>query len=509
MSENAPPQAPETPLAYRVVRGGLWVAASSYFNIGFGFLANLALTRILLPEDFGVFALASFFFALLNIRPKTGIGQALAQRKEITGGLVGSHLTLDVTAGAATLVLALAAMPVLRTLGYSWDVALVLLALACVGISDSFMGTAWTLLDKELHFGQTSIASSVAFPLSYIPGFWLAFHGGGYWSLVVQNGCYAILLLVGMWWTARRRLPAIWQVRWHFDRTVATGLLRFGGTVGIATMAGLLVGQFDTFLVGSFVSLATLGFYDRAYRIAQWPSQLVSGVITRTAFYTYARLQDDKVRLQRTVTMTIWLITTLALPIAVAIFVAAPDLVRLLYGDRWLASALFLRFLVIYSVMRPMLDDAHSLFIAVGRPRLTVAVLVAEALTLVAAGTPLTFQFGAVGTAVAVGLTFVVGLVLTYRYVVQVISIRIWSNLGPPAIAVVITLVGYVLLNRFVDLNSLALELRVAAKVAYAVFVFFAVSLALRPGETIGRAADVYRLIRGRAVPSKLAGPAN
>jgi hypothetical protein len=59
------------PLAYRAVRGGLWVAVSSYFNVGFGFLANLALTRILAPEDFGIFALAGFtavaFFAIIML----------------------------------------------------------------------------------------------------------------------------------------------------------------------------------------------------------------------------------------------------------------------------------------------------------------------------------------------------------------------------------------------------------------------------------------------------------
>lgn len=45
--------ATEEPLAFRVVRGGLFVAASSYFNILFGFLANLVLTRLLAPEHSG------------------------------------------------------------------------------------------------------------------------------------------------------------------------------------------------------------------------------------------------------------------------------------------------------------------------------------------------------------------------------------------------------------------------------------------------------------------------
>jgi len=54
--------ATEEPLAFRVVRGGLFVVASSYFNILFGFPANLILTRLLSPECFGV-------FSLLNLRP--------------------------------------------------------------------------------------------------------------------------------------------------------------------------------------------------------------------------------------------------------------------------------------------------------------------------------------------------------------------------------------------------------------------------------------------------------
>jgi len=41
---------------------------------------------------------------------------------------MGTHLALDVTAGLATLLLAGVAVPVLRILGYSWDVAWMMLA---------------------------------------------------------------------------------------------------------------------------------------------------------------------------------------------------------------------------------------------------------------------------------------------------------------------------------------------------------------------------------------------
>src|SRR5207248_1070426 len=100
----------------------IWVAASSYSSVGFGFLANLVLTRILAPEHFGVFALATFFSLLFNLRSKVGIGYAFAQRRETTGELVGTYLVLDIGLALLSILIALAAIPVLHALGYPWAV---------------------------------------------------------------------------------------------------------------------------------------------------------------------------------------------------------------------------------------------------------------------------------------------------------------------------------------------------------------------------------------------------
>ncbi len=483
------------PLASRVVRGGLWVALGSYLNIGFGFLANLVLTRILAPEHFGVFALASFFFALTNLRPKSGIGQAFAQRAETTGTLVGTHLALDVAVGLATLALAALAAPVLRTLGYAASVIWVMLALAGVGISDSIMATAWLLQDKHLHFGRTSLVSSIVFPLSYAPAFWLALRGGGYWSLVAQNATYALLLLGGMWWSARRCLPEVLGQRWRFDRDVAASLLRFGRMVGLASIAAIIATQFDNLLVGTFVGVAALGYYDRAYRIAQWPTLLVYSVTTRAAFYTYARLQDDPARLQRTVRMTLWLVTIAALPLALAIFVTAPDLVRLLYGERWLPSAVFVRFLAVYSLLRPLQEVANSLFTAAGRPRRTATVAWSQALALMVAATPLTLLWGAVGTCVGVGISFAVGLAFAHRYMREAVSLSLVRMLALPAAAALVSFAACTLLTRAALFSALPVWGRVALGGGLAVAVFLAVMLAIERRRFVAAAGQIWRLL--------------
>lgn len=486
----------DQPLAYRVVRGGVWIAASSYFNIAFGFVANLALTRLLAPEHFGIFALAAFFFSVVNLRAKLGIGYAFAQHRATSAEVIGTHFVLDVASGIGSLLLAALAVPFLRALGYSWDVAWVTFALGFICVLDSIAGTAWVLLDRELNFKQTSLVNSLLFPLSYLPAFWLALNGGGYWSLVAQNATLALLLLIGLWCAARRRLPAVFQLRWRVDRRIAVEFVRFGVVVGIGTGAAALFAQFDSFLVGSFVSVTMLGYYDRAYRIAQWPSLLLNPIVHRAAFYAYARLQDDPARLAKTVTLISWLVTTVGLAIALAIFAAAPDLVQLLYGERWMHSAIFVRFLVVYSLLGLLAQIVRSLFVAVGQPQRTTWGWTLQAVALILIGTPLTLHYGAIGTCVGVGVAQALGLLIAYRQLTRTVNIRLREILSAPLFAVVVALMGYLALAWNTDLNVIVLAARVVFKASFVTALFFAVILIVQPRTSLERLAYVWRLLR-------------
>jgi len=494
MKPNNGSQAAETPLAYRAVRGGMWVALSSYWTIGFGFVANIVLTRLLSPQAFGGFALAIFFAQLLRLQPKLGLGYAFAQYKDTTGESLGTYILMDSSAGLGGLLLTLLAAPILLRLGYTSIIVQVSVVLALSVFLEGIAGMGGMLLDKELRFGQTSLIQSLVFPMSYIPAFWLATHDGGIWSLAAQSLTYNVLASAGMWWLAHRHLPHIWQMRWQFSPSLARQFFGFGITVGLALLAGMLLTQLDNFLIGTLVSVTVLGFYDRAYRTAQWPSTLLNSLIARTAFYTYTRLQDDRVRLQKAVTIVLWLITTLALPLALVIFVTAPDLLVLLYGERWLPSAFFLRVLVLYSVMRPLWENAGALFVAIGKPRLTTVFTVIQVLVLATSGLPLTIAWGALGTCIAVGLAFAVGMALIYRNVKREMPIQLGPVLGPPALISALILLGYLALNRLTGLNALPLLSRAAIKSLYAVAMFFALTFITAPKTTRQRLEYIWRL---------------
>ncbi len=493
-SEKAPKN--ETPLAYRAVRGGLWVALSSYWTLAFGFLANIGLTRILSPDDFGVFALAMFFAQLLRLQTKLGLGYAFGQYRETTGESVGTYAAMDAAAALCGPVLMGLAAPILLRLGYDRMVVWAALVLALAAFMEGLSNIAGVLLEKELHFGVVSLYQSVAFPLSYIPAFWLATHGGGVWSLVAQTTTYSFLWL-GIWWVLRRRDPRLWREPWRFRPDLARHFLRFGATTGLWLMAGMLFSQLDNFLIGTFAGVTALGYYDRAYRMAQWPGLLLNAVLSRPAFYTYARLQDDRPRLEKSATMVTWAIGMVAVPLAIAVFIAAPEIIALLYGERWLPSALFLQILIAFFMVRPHLENAGVLLNAMGKPVRAATLLWAQVGVLGLAGLPLTLRWGALGTCGAVGLALLLGMVLAYRYVRRELTVNLGAAFGFPVLVGAAVMLVYVAALRVVPLENLGLLLRLLVKAAWAFLAFYALTFALRPRETGERVRYVWELWGG------------
>jgi len=90
---------PTEPLAYRAVRGGFWSVLGSYFTIGFGFLANIALIRLLTPAIYGEFALAMFFVTLFDLVGKSGLNYAFAHHRVIDGESLGTLLVRSLFMG--------------------------------------------------------------------------------------------------------------------------------------------------------------------------------------------------------------------------------------------------------------------------------------------------------------------------------------------------------------------------------------------------------------------------
>lgn len=484
-----------TPLAYRAVRGGLWLAAASYWAIGFGFVANILLTRLLTPDVYGEYALATFFATLFQLRTKVGLSYAFAQERAITGAAVGAVWTLDVLLGVGGLVFGMAAAPILLGLGYSWAVVAMMLTLLLLSLGEGFLAVFVTTLEKELLFKPGSVISSIILPLSYLPAFWLAWTGQGTLSLISQYVTFSLLSFVFFGVFIWRQMRWLRDLHWHYDKQLAQRFLHYGALTGVAAFLSSMVTQSDSFVVGTRSGVTALGYYDRGYRTAQWPNLLLNTLLSRSALFTYAQIKDDAARLRKSVSMVVWLILSMGAPIALALAIAAPDLILLAYGERWLPAVPILRLLVVAAMLRPLWDNAFALFIGTGRPRQAIWIGAMQLAVILGLGWLLGGWFGPLGVGVSVIIAYLTALGVAHWLTAGLLQLDLVNLLAKPLLAVLLVLGGYLALTRLLPINDWPLAVRVLSKATYAAGGYYLVSFLLQPQATLERLNYVRRLL--------------
>ena len=166
-------------LTLRTLSGFKWALLTSGGQALLSVAITMTLARLLVPQDFGLLAIALVFFTLAEMAGRSGLGPALVQRYDLTERHIATALTLAVAVAvplaAALWVLAPllcslvgepSAAPVLRTLSFAT-------ALSGAGMVSQY------LLHRRLRFGALLTAAIL--------------------SQAVGNGLVAIMLALMDW----------------------------------------------------------------------------------------------------------------------------------------------------------------------------------------------------------------------------------------------------------------------------------------------------------------------
>ena len=489
--EPAPPSAaatPPPPLARIALRNTLWVSLGSYLQQILGFGMNLVLARLLPVETYGYFSMATFWSSQLEVRNKSGLTYAAIQQTDLDGELLGTFLGVDLALAGLQFLLGVVAAGVLAWLGYPTVVVVALLVLMAAESITALVGPLDMALEKELQLSRLTLLGLIGSAIGYAAAVTLALTRRDIWALLAINSVVALTMVVGIYWVSQRRLPQTLQTPWRFSWGLARELLRRGLPTGLSLTTVLgFVSMFDNFLVGTFVGYTALGFYDRAFRTAQWPNLLLTSVVSRVGFITFARLRDDPPRLTHAVRLSLWLLLTLGLPMGLGLAFAAPDLIGVLYGPTWLPSAAYLPYIAIYALAGLFWGLGFWLSVALKDTRTGVVLTVTQAVILLVFATPLTWRFGIAGTLAGVGLTNAVALALSIGYVFRKVAMSVRETLLPPAIATAVTAGVLLLILHVPGWALVPAVLRLLIVGSAGAGAFWLILFALQPHEMIER----------------------
>jgi O-antigen/teichoic acid export membrane protein len=320
----------------RALRGGALIAGSAAAAQGARLVANLILARLLFPEAFGIMALVTVALVGLAMFSDIGIGPAIVRDpRGDDADFLNTAWTINILRGAVLWAAACALAWPLARFYAAPDLARLLPVAALTLLIAGFSPTRIDTAHRHLHLTRVTVLDLAAQMAGIVVMVALAFALRSVWALVIGAVIGAAIKLILTW----RLLPGpANRLRW--EPAAARSLVHFGKWIFLSTACGFLLAQGDKAIVGAYLSLTELGFYNIGYFLASFPILLGGAVTGRILLPLYRdhpprASAANAARMQRLrAAVSGGLIAVLAM-----LALSGVPLVQLLYDDRYAGAA--------------------------------------------------------------------------------------------------------------------------------------------------------------------------
>jgi O-antigen/teichoic acid export membrane protein len=348
-------------------RGLRWALSGSVVVKLGSFAMGLVLVRLIVPHDFGLYAVALAANAFVIHVNDMGIIAATVQWRGRVEEMIPTGATLALAFSFAWYALFWVAAPELAQLAGSPEATPLVRLLTATILIDGITAVRVGLLQRRFQQDKLTQAIAAGFVINAITAITLAANGAGAYSFVI--GQLAQSVVVGVLVLYIARLP----FRFGFDRAVAKRLLKFGIPLAAALGVESLLLFSDSVIVGHWLGATLLGFYLLAFNVSNWVPGLVGTAVRYVSIPSFSRLAEQEPEtLALGVRRAIPLMVAVVMPIAVTMGVLAPAMIHFLYGARWVPAGAVLRFLAVVMIARMLTALAFDILTSLGVTRATV-----------------------------------------------------------------------------------------------------------------------------------------
>jgi len=311
----------------------LWSALEHGSTTLISFLSLTVFAKFLEPRDFGAYSIAFSIVEIAAIVPGYLFYEALIRFNNLADDHFNAAFTISIGLGVFVFALLWLILPSLASLVGDprvSDIGRVL------GLGLLIAGPASILSARQSReFGfrvlaQRTLLGRIAGSLLGIVAVFFHF---GVWALVIQYLSMTVLgstaLVIFSSW--RPRLTIMWRP--------GADLLNYGLGSVVSLSATFVSKRAFGLYVGVFLGVEKAGFLNLAFRIFDTVWAISSTAISDVMLPVMARFQDDHDRALKAYRTTLTLGCALLYPAFAGLGVVAPELIQLLFGDRWMPAA--------------------------------------------------------------------------------------------------------------------------------------------------------------------------
>lgn len=399
------------------LKGAIWTF------IGYGasqlvrLASNLILTRLLVPELFGLMALVYTFITGLTLFSDIGVGASIIQNKR--GGesnFINTAWTVQVIRGLALwLICLILTWPVANLYEEPrllWIFPIIGFTMVLTGLES----TANFTLNREVAMGKVMMFEIGIQVISTVTIVVWALISPTIWALVGGNLVGASLKTI----ISHTLLPQETPNRFHWDKTALDEIISFGKWIFLSTAMTFLATQSDRLLLGKFFPLEFLGIYSIAFTLGDLPRNVNGRVYGRVLFPIISKIADTPRPELRQKIMKSRQLALGGLMLIVVVLAGLGDIiVDFLYSDEYSSAGWILALIALGLWPNLLADTLSPCLFAIGKPN-PIATGNFFSFLLILIGIPLSFYllpaplapFGAVVTVSLSELPFYVAITM-------------------------------------------------------------------------------------------------
>lgn len=386
----------EGSLKEKAIRSGFWVSASSVGINTLAFARSIILARLLMPEVFGLMCICSIAIRGIETFTQTGFSTALIHRQESFEEAKDTAFTLMVIRGFVLAVAMFFVAPLVAVYYEKPVLDLIIKIISITFILKGFKNINTVAFRKELDFKRLTYFEQASALTKFVVVVTLVYFMRNIWALVIGSVAGSLIETI----ISFIFIPGI--PRFRFDKKIAKELFGYGKFIAGIGIVIFIASEIGNALIGKVLGMDALGYYVLAYTLANFPAALITYLSTKVMFPAYSKLQKDLKALRHGYLRVLKLIATLTIPAAAGIGILAPEIVVVVYGEKWLPSVQALQVLSFFGALKSIGALSSPVFNAMGKPRIPFFLNSAKLIFLVLIIYPLTLHFGIVGTSLAV-----------------------------------------------------------------------------------------------------------
>ncbi|MGY4827984.1 oligosaccharide flippase family protein [Sphaerotilaceae bacterium SBD11-9] len=394
-------------LKRRSFRAGAWAGGGHLLSQVIRLAGNLALTRFLMPEAFGLMAVISTIVLALGLLSDIGSGTIIVQSERgADEDFLHTAWTLQVIRGFAVWLMGLMIAAVLSigqahgifAQGTVYDDARLPLfvAVSTFGmVIWGFVSINGKLAERSLDLKTVSLVDLSVQVISLVAMVAIAFVTRSIWALVLGGLITAVLQCA--FTHSFLKGP---RARFRLEPHAVKELIGKGKWVLLSSLLGFVASNGDRILLGGMIGSAALGLYSIAFGLATIAPSALSAVLAKVIYPAFSEVVRERpAELEKTYRKFQQAADACVGFVAGMLFVASNAIVAFLYDARYHDAGHIFGILAIGSIGVRFLV-VEQIYVATGRPSLLAAAIFPRVIMIVA-GLPVGFAIAGMNGALA------------------------------------------------------------------------------------------------------------